>query len=130
MALFKILRGPSTNLGNQPFKDGYCYFAADTGLFYIDYEENGVQKRIPLNSDGATGIIDQNTGMPLKLWHGSADEYEAIEEKDDNTIYILNDEVTGEVSAEEIGYNNSLSGLKSANVQDAINEIAAISTTA
>jgi hypothetical protein len=46
MALFKILRGESSafttdlqSINIYPeFHDGYCYFIADTGLFYIDYD--------------------------------------------------------------------------------------------
>ena len=47
MALFKILRGESSaftadlqSINVYPeFHDGYCYFIADTGLFYIDYDD-------------------------------------------------------------------------------------------
>ena len=42
MALFKILRGLSSELNAVPFHDGYCYFTTDTGMFYIDYENNGI----------------------------------------------------------------------------------------
>lgn len=38
MALFKILRGKSTDLDNQPFHDGYAYFTPDDGRFYIDVQ--------------------------------------------------------------------------------------------
>ena len=51
MALFKILRGPSSELKNLPINDGWCYFTPDTGLFHIDYNGN----RVPLNAaDAAT----------------------------------------------------------------------------
>ena len=36
MALFKILRGQSTNLNSQDLHDGYAYFTPDDGRFYID----------------------------------------------------------------------------------------------
>lgn len=36
MALFKILKGNSTALNNQPLVDGYAYFTPDDGRFYID----------------------------------------------------------------------------------------------
>lgn len=47
MALFKILRGESSSFTTDlqsisvypEFHDGYCYFTADTGLFYIDYDD-------------------------------------------------------------------------------------------
>ena len=58
MALFKILRGSSDdfNLANMPFHDGYCYFTTDNGMFYIDYEKDGQQNRIPLNASDATTL--------------------------------------------------------------------------
>ena len=52
MALFKVLRGSSTALANQPFHDGYAYFTPDDGRFYIDvqldtapdyYFDNGIE---------------------------------------------------------------------------------------
>lgn len=36
MALFKILRGQSTDLYEQELHDGYAYFTSDDGRFYID----------------------------------------------------------------------------------------------
>ena len=43
MALFKILRGCSENLGGdnstRKTKDGYAYFTPDDGKFYIDIAE-------------------------------------------------------------------------------------------
>ena len=166
MALFKILRGPSSNLKDLPLKDGYCYFTPDTGLFYIDYEKDGVIERIPLNAgdastlagatlqhdilndseteipssalltkivdalseqiaaggSGGTGesIIDQNSKLAFKFWYGSSAEYEAIEDKDEQTIYMLNDLSDEGISAGKIIYDNSLSGLEAETVQDAI----------
>lgn len=52
MALFKILRGPSSELNKLEIHDGWCYFTPDTGLFYIDY--NG--ERIPLNAVGSSSL--------------------------------------------------------------------------
>ena len=40
MALFKILRGQSADLDNQPFHDGYAYFTPDDGRFYIDVQSD------------------------------------------------------------------------------------------
>jgi hypothetical protein len=192
MALFKILRGPSSGLDALPLKDGYCYFTADTGLFYIDYEKDGEIKRIPLNAadavtlsgatlaqvlndneleipssallheiknnievaftnkqdkivgtegqivgfdangqlvaidavTGSEGLIDQNTGSLIKVWYGTTVEYEAIETKDDNTIYILSDDNSGETVANDVVYDNGISGLLATNVQAALDEIA------
>ena len=166
MALFKILRGPSSNLKDLPLKDGYCYFTPDTGLFYIDYEKDGVIERIPLNAGdastlagatlqhdilndseteipssalltkivdalseqiaagggGGTGesIIDQNSKLAFKFWYGSTAEYEAIEDKDEQTIYMLNDLSDEGISAGKIIYDNSLNDFEAENVQDAI----------
>jgi hypothetical protein len=53
MALFKILRGPSSELNNLPVIDGYCYFTPDTGLFYIDYND----QRVPLNAKDAETLM-------------------------------------------------------------------------
>lgn len=49
MALFKILRGPSSGLDKLTINDGWCYYTPDTGLFHIDY--NGT--RVPLNAKDA-----------------------------------------------------------------------------
>ena len=38
MALFKIQRGPSSNLP-QNLTNGYAYFTTDDGKFYIDVVE-------------------------------------------------------------------------------------------
>lgn len=49
MALFKILRGNSSNLNNANFHDGYAYFTHDDEKFYIDSEVDGEQKRTLIN---------------------------------------------------------------------------------
>ena len=47
MALFKILKGSSKNLGTAGSTDktteGYAYFTPDDGKFYIDVGENGAE---------------------------------------------------------------------------------------
>lgn len=71
MALFKILRGPSsgftTNLSassvNPPFHDGYCYYLTDTHLFYVDYEKNGTKVREPLNAKDALRLLGTNSAV-------------------------------------------------------------------
>lgn len=132
MALFKILRGPSSELTKLPINDGWCYFTPDTGLFHIDY--NG--QRVPLNSKNALnasnatsatiteGIIDQNTGEVIKLWYGSTAEYEAIQTKDESTIYLLSDGESDSIDATSIAYDNSVSKLFATDIQNAIDEIA------
>ena len=71
MALFKILRGPSssftTNLSassvTPPFHDGYCYYLTDTHLFYVDYEKNGTKVREPLNAKDALRLLGTNSAV-------------------------------------------------------------------
>ena len=41
MALFKILRGESTNLADVQVTDGFAYFTPENGKFYIDYGNSG-----------------------------------------------------------------------------------------
>ena len=123
MALFKVFRGNSTTLPGT-MTDGWAYFCTDTGEFFIDYSESdGSLYRKQISSDQAKiseSLIDQNTGAQIKLWHGSTEEYNAISNKDDNTIYILNDENSGDINALDIVYDNTHSGMSSNNVQDAI----------
>ena len=42
-------------------------------------------------ADGAPGqnIINQNGGQPMKYWAGTRDQYDAILNKDSNTIYDI-----------------------------------------
>ncbi|MDO4740989.1 MAG: hypothetical protein Q4A66_10010 [Eubacteriales bacterium] len=51
MSLFKILKGDSSRIDVSvtPFHDGYAYFTPDDGGFYIDSEDDGVQRRIRIN---------------------------------------------------------------------------------
>lgn len=60
MALFKIAKGSSTNLSNQGFTEGYCWFTPDDGKFYIDAKRNDVLTRIPLSADKADNDVDGN----------------------------------------------------------------------
>ena len=57
MALFKILKGDSSRISTSvtPFHDGYAYFTPDDGGFYIDSEDNGMQRRIRINGSGGSG---------------------------------------------------------------------------
>lgn len=52
MALFKILKGNSSNLPSK-LTEGYCYVTQDNGKFYIDVTGT---KRIVLNSETADGV--------------------------------------------------------------------------
>ena len=72
MALFKILRGNSSNLFDEngnisstvPFNDGYCYFTPDNKKFYIDWlDKSNVQHRDPLNSLLADKLLSSWTDI-------------------------------------------------------------------
>ena len=45
----------------------------------------------PRGADGAPGqnIINQNGGQPMKYWAGTKSQYDAIPNKDSNTIYDI-----------------------------------------
>ena len=63
MALFKISKGLSSNLSKQKIEhDGWCWFTTDDQMFHIDYLNNGVLKRAPLNANDAKTL----TGASLK----------------------------------------------------------------
>jgi hypothetical protein len=51
VALFKILRGDSSNISTSKTKwtDGYAYFTPDDGGFYIDATVGKTEKRIRVN---------------------------------------------------------------------------------
>lgn len=54
MALFKILKGDSSRISTDvtPFHNGWAYFTPDNGGFYIDTEDDGVQRRVRVTSEG------------------------------------------------------------------------------
>ena len=132
MALFKILRGNSTQLPEK-LTDGYCYFTTDTGLFYVDYTDaDGQIKRIPINAGASStavsagALLDQH-GNPYKLWVGNVEDLPPEEDRDPATIYFTNDEEEGgEILAVDVAYDNFLSGLAAGTVQVAIDNLAAI----
>ena len=49
MALFKILKGNSTNLKNVKATDGYAYFTPDDGKFYIDIDSTNSPEDVVVN---------------------------------------------------------------------------------
>lgn len=51
MSLFKIFKGDSSRLKDQPIHDGYCWFTADDGKFYIDTDN----ERLLINPDPGNG---------------------------------------------------------------------------
>ena len=61
MALFKIFKGSSSNLGKtggtDKIKEGYAYFTPDDGWFYIDIGKDGEAPKIGNNAQyGANRI--------------------------------------------------------------------------
>lgn len=67
MALFKIAKGSSNNLGNQGLTEGYCWFTPDDGKFYIDAIANNTLTRIPLNAKNADTATKLATGRTLTI---------------------------------------------------------------
>lgn len=69
MALFKVNRGNSTTLPSTK-TDGYAYFCADTGEFFIDYaDSNGTLYRKQINADEAKKL----TGYDITTILNSSD---------------------------------------------------------
>ena len=68
MALFKILKGDSSNLSKQNKKNGYCYFTKDEQLFYVDYKLNEEDPddthtfRAPINAGKIYRVITNDNG--------------------------------------------------------------------
>ena len=60
MALFKIFKGKSTDLGKTGTtaltQEGYAYFTPDTGKFYIDVASSNTPIVGPNTSDGSNRI--------------------------------------------------------------------------
>ena len=66
MALFKVLRGNRSNLDSfdiVPFHDGYAYFCADTGEFFIDCETDKGNQRIQVK-----GAYQPQTSVQILDW--------------------------------------------------------------
>ena len=62
MALFKVLRGNSASLMDQPLHDGYAYFTPDDGRFYID-----VQLDTPPYLSYMHGTVDGKTVYRIEI---------------------------------------------------------------
>ena len=123
MEYFKISKGLSANLPQEKTA-GSCWFTTDEALFYIDYADaDGNLHRKALNAIGAenaNALTNQKTGGQLKLWYGSAAEYEALTTLDPDTVYITEERIG---SASDVEYDNTTSKLAAANVQAAIDEV-------
>lgn len=95
MSLFKILKGDSARVGVDvtPFHDGYAYFTPDDGGFYIDSEDDGVQRRIRINPDEVE--MSQVTGLDTAL--------EAKADEADLTAHTGNTNNPHSVTAAQVG---------------------------
>ena len=105
MALFKILRGPSSGLAQMPLKDGYCYFTPDTGLFHVDYEvAPGDIRRIPISASTLNGATVAQTLRD-----------EELEIPSSALLYALNESINGHISAVQSKANEAyeLAGVQS-----------------
>lgn len=90
MALFKISKGKSSNLGVQPLNEGYAWFTPDDGKFYIDAfvektvdgAKQNVLTRVPLNAECAD---KDGQGQNIKDTYSIL--YVSIGQKNDGTLY-------------------------------------------
>lgn len=109
MALFKISKGLSVNLDKQPKKEGNCWYTTDDSLFHIDI--SNTERRVLNSNDAKTlsgAILSQSLNdtaneIPsskvvydaisnfLKIVSLTTAEYEALETKDEATLYNLID---------------------------------------
>lgn len=99
MALFKPLLGDESRISLEvtPFHEGYVYFVKE-GFLYFDVnlgtEEEPNNQRIKLKADAeiAQKLIELNNLSEMAFWIGTKEEYEAIETKEDNVLYIVTDD--------------------------------------
>lgn len=83
MALFKILRGESSafttdlqSINIYPeFHDGYCYFIADTGLFYIDYDDGSETRLVPFSGEDVGYLLTEGKAYYLRRDDGTYIRY-------------------------------------------------------
>lgn len=59
MALFKILKGESTNLKKVKATDGYAYFTPDDGKFYIDIATTDTAEGVVVNYNKTDKVNDK-----------------------------------------------------------------------
>ena len=94
-------RGPKGETGERgpAGRDGVVTFEnlsqAQKNSLKGDRGERGPQGiQGPPGRDGQPGqnIINQNGGQPMKYWFGTKAEYNAIRNKNDNTIYDIKEE--------------------------------------
>lgn len=100
MALFKPLIGDESriSLETTPWHEGYVYFVKE-GFLYFDVNMGTVdepdQQRIKLKADAevAQKLIEINNLSEMAIWIGTSEEYNAIETKEENVLYIVPDDL-------------------------------------
>lgn len=137
MALFKILKGESQNLPSE-LHEGYAYFLTDTGEFYVDISDSERRQlsaeKLSRTRSGETEVIEIDDLLLMKdkiqdvitVSDGGAMTMGETLGAGPYNIQITEDEDEGGetiLTAEDITYNNSSSGLTATNVQAAINEL-------
>lgn len=123
MALFKILKGDSSRISTDvtPFHDGYAYFTPDDSGFYIDSEDNGVQKRHRINPEGGefNKLVFGEQVVQASAWQSdstySAYPYRATialenvtEEYIPNVIFDVTDATGGNLAPVSVTYNGGV----------------------
>ena len=73
-------------LGNV---DNVKQYSADNPPPYPVTSVNGQTGEVTIDT---SSIIEQNKGLQQKFWRGTQDEYDAIETKSDDTMYIVTDD--------------------------------------
>ena len=99
MALFKPLLGDESRISLEvtPFHEGYVYFVKE-GFLYFDVDlgttDEPNQQRIKLRADAdvAKKLVELNNLSEMAIWIGTSEEYNAIETKEENVLYIVPDD--------------------------------------
>ena len=69
-------------------------------LHIVSYVDNAVSQAGGTGGTGGTGgsnnyVIETNAGLEQRFWRGTQAEYDAIETKDESTMYIITDNNSG-----------------------------------
>lgn len=82
----KFLRGTATEYEASTKDSDVFYYTTDTKKLYLGVNEvgNGIDPEV------IQAHIDNQT-IHVKVWKGTQEEYNAIESKEDDTIYIIKD---------------------------------------
>ena len=91
----------------------------------VGFDENG--NPIVCDSESynltASFIVEKNKNTKQQFWYGTQAEYDAIVEKNNETVYIVSEDEEDNFIASDITYNNNISNLNANNVQSAIDDI-------